>query len=55
MKLECAIQKSDSVNLYIKVRSGTEIRAGFMEIALKDYFMVAFVVCIGINVSHIAV
>ena len=54
-ELELCIQKGNTVDLNIEIRSGTEALCGLMEVSVRNCLVVSLVICIGIYVSHVAV
>ena len=51
MELECGIQQGNSIDLYVEVRSGTELDIGFMEVSVKNYLMIRSIIRVGIYIS----
>lgn len=51
MELECGIQQGNSIDLYVEVRSGTELDIGFMEVSVENYFMIRSIIRVGIYIS----
>ncbi len=51
--LHCSVQKLDTVDLEIKVRSGTVF--GFMEVSVRDDFSISLVSGICVNISLIGI
>ena len=49
----CIRDRGNSIDLYVEVRSGTELDIGFMEVSVENYFMIRSI--IPVSYTHLDV